>query len=286
MRTFEPDDSIYVFGFSRGAYTARALCGMLHCVGLLTPDNEGLISYAIRMLKTRTLDFPTAEEFKKTFSRDCAIRFVGVWDTVSSVGWVYDAVRFPFTKATSNPHMRIIRHAVSIDERRAFFRQKLFGEPHDPKQDMQEVWFAGGHSDVGGSYAEAESQLSQLALRWMICEAEAAGLEFDPQKRQMSSVASLLMSHQTRSVLTSTSPCTDGGRSQSCGQRLLTGGPLTELGRDRYAPIRAGDAGWHRIPWYTNQLLPDLEIFRRATDLPTYLGRLLSLTTDAQGSPL
>ncbi len=183
MRTFQPEDPIYVFGFSRGAYTARALCGMLHCVGLLTPGNEGLIPYAIRMLKSKHLDFPVSAEFKKTFSRDCKVRFVGVWDTVSSVGWVYDAVRFPFTNATNNPDMRIIRHAVSIDERRAFFRQNLFGEPHDADQDVQEAWFAGVHSDVGGSYPESESQLSKLALRWMLCEAELAGLQVDQQRK-------------------------------------------------------------------------------------------------------
>jgi len=183
MRTFQPGDAIYVFGFSRGAYTARALCGTLHCVGLLTEGNEGLIPYAIRMVKSKQIDFEVAADFKKTFSRDCPIHFVGVWDTVSSLGWVYNAVRFPFTKATNNPDMRIIRHAVSIDERRAFFRQNLFGEPHDVSQQVQEVWFAGVHSDVGGSYAESESQLSKLALRWMLCEAEIAGLLVDDKTK-------------------------------------------------------------------------------------------------------
>jgi len=148
---------------------------MLHCIGLLTSGNEGLIPYAIRMLKSKNLDFPIAEEFKRTFSRNCTVNFIGVWDTVSSVGWVYNAVRFPFTKATNNPDMRIIRHAVSIDERRGFFRQNLFGDPHDSSQDVREIWFAGVHSDVGGSYQESESQLSKLALRWMLCEAELAG---------------------------------------------------------------------------------------------------------------
>lgn len=183
MRTFEPGDSIYVFGFSRGAYTARVLCGMLHIVGLLSHDNEALIPYAIRMIKRKDIDFKVAADFKKTFSRECKPHFVGVWDTVSSVGWVYNAVHFPFTKATNNPDLAIVRHAISIDERRAFFRQNLFGVPHDSQQDVKEVWFAGVHSDVGGSYLESESQLSQIALRWMLCEAELAGLLVDPHRR-------------------------------------------------------------------------------------------------------
>lgn len=183
MRTFQPGDQLYVFGFSRGAYTARALCGVLHIVGLLTEDNEALIPYAIRMIKRNGIDFKVAADFKKTFSRECKPYFVGVWDTVSSVGWVYNAVRFPFTNATNNADLCVVRHAVSIDERRAFFRQNLFGVPHDPQQDVTEVWFAGVHSDVGGGYPESESQLSQIALRWMLCEAELAGLAIDPQRK-------------------------------------------------------------------------------------------------------
>ncbi len=183
MRAFEPGDQVYVFGFSRGAYTARALCGMLHVVGLLTEGNEGLIPYAIRMIKRKKIDFEVAADFKKTFSRDCKPHFVGVWDTVSSVGWIYNAVHFPFTRATKNPDLHIARHAVSIDERRAFFRENLFGAPHDPRQDILEVWFAGVHSDVGGSYPESESQLSKIALEWMLGEAEFAGLKVDPYRK-------------------------------------------------------------------------------------------------------
>ncbi|HXP70761.1 MAG TPA: DUF2235 domain-containing protein [Candidatus Dormibacteraeota bacterium] len=179
MRTYRPGDVVFVFGFSRGAYTARALCGMLHIVGLLFEDNEALIPYAIRMIKGKHVDFGVAAAFKKTFSRECRPHFVGVWDTVSSLGWVYNAVRFPFTNATNNPDLSIVRHAISIDERRAFFRRNSFGPPNNSDQDVSEVWFAGVHSNVGGSYPESESQLSQIALRWMICEAGLAGLLID-----------------------------------------------------------------------------------------------------------
>ena len=64
--------------------------------------------------------------------------------------------------ATRNPDLKIVRHAMSIDERRAFFRQNLFGAPDNPTQDVKEVWFAGVHSDVGGSYPESESQFSKI----------------------------------------------------------------------------------------------------------------------------
>jgi uncharacterized protein (DUF2235 family) len=181
MRNVEPEDRIYVFGFSRGAYTARAVCGMLHSVGLLTSGNEALIPYAIRMIKGRGIDFDILSDFRRTFSRECKVHFIGVWDTVSSVGWIYNAVQFPYT--ATNPDIGIVRHAVSIDERRAFFRQNLFVDLHS-SQDLLQVWFAGVHSDVGGSYPESESQLSKLALRWMICESELAGLVLDPQRKR------------------------------------------------------------------------------------------------------
>jgi uncharacterized protein (DUF2235 family) len=182
MRTFAGGDLVYLFGFSRGAYTARALCGILHIVGLLLEDNEGLIPYAIRMIKGKHIDFKVAADFKKTFSRECKPHFLGVWDTVSSLGWVYNAVHFPYTNATNNPDLSLVRHAISIDERRAFFRRNSFGIPQNATQDVQEVWFAGVHSDVGGSYPESESQLSKIALQWMLGEAKLAGLLIDTDR--------------------------------------------------------------------------------------------------------
>jgi uncharacterized protein (DUF2235 family) len=137
----------------------------------------------IRMIKSKKIDFAVAADFKKTFCRECKPHFVGVWDTVSSVGCVYNVAHFPGTKATHNPDLHYVRHAVSIDERRALFRQNLFGTPHGPEQDIEEIWFAGVHSDVSGSYPEPESQLSKIALQWMVCEAEAVGLRVDQNRK-------------------------------------------------------------------------------------------------------
>ncbi len=84
MRNFQSDDQIYIFGFSRGAYTARALSGVLHLAGLLGESNDALIPYTIRMIKQRHIDFQVIADFKKAFSRDCNPHFLGLWDTVSS----------------------------------------------------------------------------------------------------------------------------------------------------------------------------------------------------------
>jgi hypothetical protein len=185
MREFRPGDQIFIFGFSRGAYTARALCGLLHMFGLLTPGNEALIPYALRLYKSNDPEkFHIADGFRTTFCVDCKPYFLGLWDTVSSVGWILDPIgvksgHLPYTAAL--PDVPILRHAVSIDERRAFFRQNLI-YTQSPTQNLKQVWFAGVHSDVGGSYAESESGLSKIALRWMLCEAQSAGLMLDPQK--------------------------------------------------------------------------------------------------------
>jgi len=194
MNTYEENDRIYIFGFSRGAYTVRALAGMLHMFGLLHRGNEGQIPYILRMFSRRSRQaagmqeiFDTASEFKQTFSYDCQLHFVGVWDTVSSVGWIYDPVKLPYT--ARNPIMKTGRHAVSIDERRCFFRNNLWGKPlastdsqYIAPQDIKQVWFAGVHSDVGGSYHEAQSGLSKLALEWMLTEAARHELRIDKQK--------------------------------------------------------------------------------------------------------
>lgn len=199
MNQFEPGDQVHLFGFSRGAYTARCVASLLHMYGLIPVGNEPLVPYAIRMLtavnklregagasdQSKAI-FELANAFKATFSyRDCKPRFVGVWDTVSSVGWIENPLRLPYT--ADNPDIQIGRHAVAIDERRAFFRTNLWrprgAPPVSGPQDLKQVWFPGVHCDVGGGYPEAESGLSKIALEWMLTEAEAAGLVVDPARR-------------------------------------------------------------------------------------------------------
>jgi uncharacterized protein (DUF2235 family) len=197
MNYYEPGDRLYLFGFSRGAYTARAVASLLHMYGLIPRGNEPLVPYAIRMLAAinklrgqntdddqRKAIFDLADQFRETFARrQCKPHFVGVWDTVSSVGWYENPTHFPYS--ADNPDIEIGRHAVAIDERRAFFRTNLWRlagvPPTSGPKDLKQVWFPGVHCDVGGGYPEAESGLSKLALDWMIHEARAAGLLVEQQ---------------------------------------------------------------------------------------------------------
>lgn len=294
MRFYSPGDEIYFFGFSRGAYVARFLAEMLDYVGLLSHGNEELITFAWKAFshwQSRQSDqseenqakrkemYRFMKGFRDTFSRPVKrIRFLGLFDTVNSVprfeaAWMQRS-KFPYTASSS---AKVIRHCVSIDERRAKFRQDLIYQgvnkskpdhhphkhvrekihekyrarrgtnsgsvsadnkqvrgrretlapldesafrPHsrsksrttrgsfdqgsqaggnnpdnnqtfddadesdDDEQDIDEIWFAGGHADIGGGWeipTESKSA-SHVPLVYMIREAQKAGLNFDPEK--------------------------------------------------------------------------------------------------------
>jgi uncharacterized protein (DUF2235 family) len=185
---YEEGDRVWLFGFSRGAYTARATAGMLHMFGSLDPGNEHLTPYVWGLYSRNDGGeddeakqvFRVAREFHRTFARTVPIHFVGVFDTVSSVGWFWDPLTLFYSG--KNPAVAHLRHAVAIDERRAFFRQNQLTKASEA-QDLVEVWFPGVHCDVGGGYGEAESGPSKVALEWMLGEAEACGLLVDAGKK-------------------------------------------------------------------------------------------------------
>jgi len=197
MGAYEPGDSIYLFGFSRGAFTVRGIASLVYMYGMLRKGNEALVPYAIRMLlgiqrageneAAKSDYFALAREFKTSMSSASPkMRFVGVWDTVSSVGWIENPLHLPYE--ANNPDIEIGRHAVAIDERRAFFRTHLWRPlkttaAEESQQDIMQVWFPGVHCDVGGGYPEPTSGLSKYALEWMLEEAKFAGLLVDPAKQ-------------------------------------------------------------------------------------------------------
>lgn len=188
METYEQGDRVFVFGFSRGAYIARALAGMIHTLGLLERGRDALLPYAIKLYRSFE-NHKDASRFADTFcDRKPEIAFLGLWDTVKSVfefqvdlAKPFDSVSMPYTR--DNPSVRIVRHAIAIDERRRFYRTNRWA--HTPKAgttDVREVWFAGVHSDIGGSYPEPEAGLSKITLRWMLDAAKEAGLQVDPAR--------------------------------------------------------------------------------------------------------
>ncbi|TFK63441.1 hypothetical protein BDN72DRAFT_826641 [Pluteus cervinus] len=209
MQNYTQGDKICIFGFSRGAYTARSLAGMLHKVGLLPAGNVQQVALAYKLYKREDeFGWMQSNEFKRACSIDVSIEFVGVWDTVASVG--ITGKRLPFT--TSNTIIKTFRHAVSLDERRVNFEANLWHKstqqqkelgcpsPGIPRRDcsdtssttntelsvlkqvaaelqpaetdVEEVWFAGCHCDIGGGSVtnDVRYSLSRISLRWMVRE--------------------------------------------------------------------------------------------------------------------
>ncbi|KZP18957.1 hypothetical protein FIBSPDRAFT_1045887 [Athelia psychrophila] len=136
MQNYRDGDKICIFGFSRGAYTARALAGMLYKVGLLGRDNPEQVPFAYKVYKRSDDNGAVlAAGFKRTFARDVKVEFLGVFDTVSSVG-VLVKKNLPFTAA--NSAVKTFRHALSLDERRAKFQPNLYHRPSpNPAKDPQ-----------------------------------------------------------------------------------------------------------------------------------------------------
>ncbi|GAA5990077.1 hypothetical protein JCM10908_005812 [Rhodotorula pacifica] len=199
MNTWQPGDRIFLFGFSRGAFTARAVAGMLQKVGLLPKYNEESIPLAYALYK-RARDVPmglsarnAARSFKQKFCRTVDVHFVGVFDTVSTVGGLFPRT-LPF--ASGSAYIRHFRHALALDERRTHYKYQPWIPPDGrrlpPDHSVKEVWFAGAHSDVGGGQFQydydQQPALGHLALRWMLREAVAAGFLLDTTRLTQSPI--------------------------------------------------------------------------------------------------
>ncbi|KAF8526909.1 hypothetical protein BU17DRAFT_74046 [Hysterangium stoloniferum] len=204
-------DRIFLFGFSRGAYQARCLAGMLDKVGLLQKGNKQQIPFAYELyadLKSDSIQpqhlfnmahsvqsgsqppLSPAAQFKAAFSRKVRVHFIGAWDTVSSVG-IFREKNLPGSVLLG--HTCFFRHALALDERRVKFLPEFaaggammpelltwdepaetpHGAPH-----IKEVWFPGDHSDIGGGNVKNDHlDRRHTALIWMSYEAIIAGLK-------------------------------------------------------------------------------------------------------------
>ncbi|MEO7262028.1 MAG: DUF2235 domain-containing protein [Jatrophihabitantaceae bacterium] len=195
MSHYEEGDRLFLFGFSRGAYTARALAGMLKWLGLLRPGAENLVPYAVKLYTTNgeydNNHWADVHDFGGSFSRKIAGRtgvpvdFIGLWDSVKAAGILRWDPHWPDTVKLSNA--KHVRHAVSIDEIRRPYHEYLIVTGDKPGHPvLDETWFAGVHSDVGGGFRAAEVTvdgkrrpgplLSNIALKWMVDGARADGL--------------------------------------------------------------------------------------------------------------
>jgi uncharacterized protein (DUF2235 family) len=218
MQHYQPGDQIYLFGFSRGAFTVRCLSGMVHLFGIIDSHHESMLPTLLRVYfsareKTSFFRFiyglslnikamfgieapremnnreDVAKQIRMSFGtgvrKEAAVYFVGVWDTVSSVGLPGFSVSMSSNPSILNKRILHVRHALALDEHRAQFKPRVyeqndFGDPSQT-QSMRQLWFRGDHCDVGGGYDETtETALSNQAWHWMLDEARQCGLSIDP----------------------------------------------------------------------------------------------------------
>jgi len=207
VQNYDPGDQLFLFGFSRGAYTIRCLAGMLNNCGILRRTNAHLIPDAFNFYKQRSTKpgSPQARTWREEHgfnSERGIVRFIGVWDTVGALGVPTRVLAFVdgsdlFFDRVLGSNVRVARHAVSIDERRGDFVPTIW----KPKEsaDLKQVWFAGVHSDVGGGYEPTRSKLlSDIPLAWMAREAGAFGLEFEKHLYVQARLDHLAPTHKSR----------------------------------------------------------------------------------------
>ncbi|GIU48163.1 DUF2235 domain-containing protein [Shewanella sp. KT0246] len=208
VQNYQAGDEIYLFGFSRGSYTMRSLCGLINNCGIVKRPDAKLIQQAFEHYKTQAKAYaPEGEKsllFRQQHSHPSReIEFVGVWDTVgamgipsSFLGLFEDKDEFYDTKIGSN--VKVARHALAIDEHRQDFEPTIW-RPRDT-MDMKQVWFAGAHSNIGGSY-QPDNQglmLSDNALHWMLEEAQAYKLSVESHLINQVSPAPMAKLHNSR----------------------------------------------------------------------------------------
>ncbi|SFO23864.1 Uncharacterized alpha/beta hydrolase domain [Geodermatophilus obscurus] len=187
VENYEPGDELFAFGFSRGAYTARSTVGLVRTCGVLRREHAGRLKEAYARYRSRTEGPRDLESqlFRRSYSHEPRVRFLGVWDTVGSLGVPSVGLglsrlvnrRFEFHDTRLSSTVDAAYQALAIDERRRPFaptlwdRRSVAGRPQ-----VEQVWFSGDHCDVGGGHARSE--LADITLLWMVDRARSCGLAF------------------------------------------------------------------------------------------------------------
>ena len=196
-RCYDEGDCIYLFGFSRGAFTVRVLAGLLFRCGLLpkdTPNFENTFEQAYSLFTPHLQDFDAVNRFKRDQRvRNPRVYFLGIWDTVKSYGGIWPQ-SLPHLR--HNPIVDNVRHALALDEQRTWFLPTSWGgidsdrhmdDPAYRDQNVVEIWFRGVHSDVGGGFDDDAA--ARIPLRWMLNEAATCGLRLNQAGRDLAATS-------------------------------------------------------------------------------------------------
>ena len=191
FNNYQAGDQIFLFGFSRGAATVPSLSSFIHHFGILPQSRRELTERAFKIYKTNNPEKrrkKAAEFISRHHTMWVRIKFIGVWDTVAALGvpfkWadnLLDKVpilKHKFHDLSLSASIENAYHALALDDEREVFHPELWDTNTLGYQTLEQVWFPGMHTDVGGGYAE--QQLSDLALEWMISRALKHDLKIYP----------------------------------------------------------------------------------------------------------
>ena len=205
MREYQPGDQIFVFGFSRGAFTARSIAGLINRFGVLRPESRPMVPTLLHVYFSK--DVPgksdvTAQQIRRTLAHsfDTAVHFVGVWDTVASVGFKPFQLRLTAKPTLAKKRFIHVRQALALDEMRSQFMPRLYAEengtfecaPGHGQGTLEQLWFRGSHCDVGGGYAPGSTRLSRQPFAWLVAEAVAKGLRLSHAGQPLDNEAAVL----------------------------------------------------------------------------------------------
>lgn len=210
VQNYSEGDRIYLFGFSRGAYTIRSLCGLINNCGILRRVDAPLIAEAWRIYKSPAKknhpNGDAAVRFRDAHAYlDKEVYFVGAWDTVGALGIPFSFMGLfekhdEFYDTRMGGNVAFVRHALAIDERRVDFAPTIW-TPR-PGIDLKQVWFAGAHADIGGGAYPADKgsgvRSSDVPLAWMLKEASAQGLTLEPHLEESLTDGTLGKTHKSR----------------------------------------------------------------------------------------
>lgn len=187
-KSYREGDEIWIFGFSRGAYTARSLAGLIRKCGLLDVYTPKLLGQAYKLYRdtSKKPDGPECSEFRANYSLTPDIHFVGVWDTVGALGIpgtsLSEKGAFRWHDQQISKKVKHAYHAMALNEYRRAYDTVLWTTPDGIKKpeniDVEQCWFIGAHANVGGGYGKDD--LADLSFAWMLQKAAKAGLALHP----------------------------------------------------------------------------------------------------------
>lgn len=205
MHHWRSGDQIFLFGFSRGAFVARSVAGLVNQFGILRPQMDSMVPtllqtyFSIRSdTRWKRISAQARRLFSRGTSRQAEIHYIGVWDTVAAVGMGPFKLQITASADLAGKCYLHVRQALALDEHRAMFVPRLYAGsngPHTTRNgnsgSLVQLWFRGTQGSVGGGYPASESVLSDQAMVWIVGEAARLGLRLGPPEARLIDEASI-----------------------------------------------------------------------------------------------